>query len=239
MAITTVMFDLDGTLLPMNQDYFIETYFETVVNFVSTERRYDKKELYFAMWAGIKEIMNNNFGARPNDQVFWEQMANRLGERILSDKDCFEKYYATKYQELQRICGFNQHASRTVKMVRQAGANCVLATNPFFPQTAIDARLSWAGVELDDFIHVTTYDKSSFCKPDPDYYREILSVIGAKPEECIMVGNDASDDLAAEQAGIKTFILTDCLINTGKVDLTCVPCGSFIQLQQFLAEQLK
>ena len=53
-----------------------------------------------------------------------------------------------------------------------------------------------------------------------------------------MVGNDTSDDLAAEQAGIKTFILTDCLINTGKVDLTGVSCGSFIQLQQFLAEQL-
>ena len=44
-----------------------------------------------------------------------------------------------------------------------------------------------AGLSTDDFALITTYDNSSYCKPNPKYYVEILEKFGLKPEECLMV----------------------------------------------------
>ena len=69
-----------------------------------------------------------------------------------------------------------------------------------------------------------------------DYYREILEKLSLKPEECLMVGNDVGEDMVTEQLGMKTFLLTDCLINKASVDISQYPNGSFVDLQEFLAK---
>ena len=51
-----------------------------------------------------------------------------------------------------------------------------------------------------------------------------------------MVGNDARDDLAAEQAGIPVFILTDCLINTENRDISGYPQGGFPELLAYIRQ---
>ena len=81
---------------------------------------------------------------------------------------------------------------------------------------------------------MTTYENSSHCKPNPDYYREILDRIGAKPEDCLMVGNDALEDMIAEKVGMQVFLLTDCLINKHNADLSAYPQGGFSQLMEFV-----
>ena len=46
-----------------------------------------------------------------------------------------------------------------------------------------------------------------------------------------MVGNDAGEDmLAAQQAGMSAFLLTDCLINRHNLDISAVPHGGFEEL---------
>ena len=52
-----------------------------------------------------------------------------------------------------------------------------------------------------------------------------------------MVGNDAEEDVAAEQIGMQIFLLTDCLINRTQVDITKYPNGSFDDLKRFLKSQ--
>ena len=74
----------------------------------------------------------------------------------------------------------------------------------------------------------------SNCKPNIDYYRDILKRIGAKPGECIMVGNDVTEDMVAETIGMKVFLLTDCLINKEEKDISVYPRGSFSQLLEFV-----
>ena len=59
-----------------------------------------------------------------------------------------------------------------------------------------------------------------------------------KPEECLMVGNDVSEDMITEQLGIRTFLLTDCLINKGGVDISQYPHGGFAELDAYLKELL-
>ena len=45
-----------------------------------------------------------------------------------------------------------------------------------------------------------------------------------------MVGNDVGEDMVVEALGMQVFLLTDCLINTQKKDITAYPHGSFEQL---------
>ncbi|MFW6306827.1 MAG: HAD family hydrolase, partial [Bacillota bacterium] len=106
----------------------------------------------------------------------------------------------------------------------------VLATNPVFPRRAIEERISWMGIEPDDFSLITTYENMHYCKPALDYYDEIIKKINLNPGECIMVGNDMQEDMVAGELGIKTFLITDYLINRTEEDLDCDWKGSFEDL---------
>ena len=65
----------------------------------------------------------------------------------------------------------------------------------------------------------------SFCKPNPDYYREILVNLGLNAEST--VGNDVNEDMIAQTLGMQVFLLTDCLINKENRDISQYPYGSF------------
>ncbi|MBE6897088.1 MAG: HAD family hydrolase, partial [Ruminococcaceae bacterium] len=95
-------------------------------------------------------------------------------------------------------------------------------------------RLSWAGVSPDSFSYITNYSNSSYCKPNPKYYREILSKLGKTPEECLMIGNDVEDDMIAQSIGMKVFLLTNCLINKKDRDISAYPHGDFEALTEYL-----
>jgi FMN phosphatase YigB (HAD superfamily) len=114
------------------------------------------------------------------------------------------------------------------------GLRLVLATNPIFPAVATHSRVRWAGLTPEDFNHITTYENSRFCKPNPAYYRDILDNLGLKAEECVMVGNDEGEDGAAALLGLPVFLLTDCLIAREGADTTGMPRGGFPQLTAWL-----
>lgn len=80
----------------------------------------------------------------------------------------------------------------------------------------------------------TTYENSRYCKPNLNYYRDILRQLGAPAEECLMVGNDVAEDMVAQQLGMQVFLLTDCLLNTHGADISQYPNGSFDDLRRFL-----
>ena len=117
---------------------------------------------------------------------------------------------------------------------KEKGVRMVLATNPLFPVVATASRIKWAGLQKEDFELVTTYENSRFCKPNPEYYLDILKEIGVSPEECLMVGNDVSEDMVAEKIGMKVFLLTDCLINKEKKDVEVYPNGDFVKLKEYI-----
>ena len=58
MAIKTVLFDLDGTLLPMDQDVFIKDYFGRLARKLAPYG-YEPKKLIEAVWAGTKAMVQN------------------------------------------------------------------------------------------------------------------------------------------------------------------------------------
>ena len=69
-------------------------------------------------------------------------------------------------------------------------------------------------------------------------YREAAARAGVSPEECLMVGNDIEEDMVAcEKAGMRGFLLTDCLINKDGKDISAYPQGSFEQLMDYVKKE--
>lgn len=232
MAIKAVLFDLDATLLPMNQDAFIEMYFKMLAKRMAVYG-YNPKEVVAGIWKGSDAMISND-GKKTNEEVFWQAFAHVVGDRVYKDRFIFDEFYGKEFCETKAICGFNPESADIVRRIKEAGLMVVLATNPLFPEIATRQRAQWAGLELEEFAYYTTYENIGYCKPNPDYYRYIAEKIGLKPEECLMVGNDVSDDMSAAKAGMKVFLHTDCLINKKNEDISQYPHGSFDELEALL-----
>ena len=144
------------------------------------------------------------------------------------------EFYRNEFNQVQEVCGFEPMAAQIVRSLKGRGYRVVLATNPLFPAIATQNRIRWAGLLPEDFEYITTYENSHYCKPNPDYYREILAQLHLQPEECLMVGNDVGEDMITQQLGMKVFLLTDCLINKQNADISQYPNGGFPELADFL-----
>lgn len=233
MAIKTILFDLDGTLLPMDQDVFVKGYFSLLAKKLESHG-YEAKSLIDAVWRGTGAMIQND-GSKTNETVFWDKFASILGEHVLNDKEVLEAFYRNEFTQAKQFVGHNASVSDVVKKLKKKGYKLVLATNPIFPAQATLHRIDWAGLHPHDFVHFTSYENAKYSKPNPQYYQEILDKLGLQAEECLMVGNDVVDDTAAAQLGIKVFLLTDCLINKDNVDISMYPQGGFEDLMAYIA----
>ena len=232
--IKAVLFDLDGTLLPMDQEAFTKGYFKELARSMYPLR--EAEELISSVWAGTKAMIRND-GKQTNETVFWNTYAGIYGEEARADEPRFAEFYGKRFGELSGLCGKDPAAGPLVHDLRAAGYTLAAATNPLFPMTAQHFRLGWAGTDRNDFSWITSYENSSFCKPSAGYYLEVLEKIGARPEEALMVGNDIGEDMEpAAGIGMQVFLITACMINREGKDISGYPQGGFDGLRRFIAE---
>lgn len=231
-----ILFDLDGTLLPMDMDVFMRSYFG-LLGHKMAPHGYDPNMLSKSIWAGTNAMIRNN-GICTNEEAFWNVFTSTFGTNALSDKSLFEDFYANEFQTIRETCGFQPLSNQVISLLKKHNVRRVLATNPVFPAIATESRIRWAGLDPTDFELVTTYENIGYSKPNPEYFREILQRQGLQAEHCLMVGNDLADDLPAAEAGIPVYIITDCLINKAGLDLAAVPHGSFRDFAAMLQAQL-
>ena len=230
MAITTVLFDLDGTLLPMDQDHFVKMYFGLLAKTMAPD---DPEGLIKGVWTGTKAMMTND-GSKTNEAAFWDAYCALLGEDRRDDEPALRSFYENEFEMARTSCGCNPKTAQTVALVKSKGLKAVLATNPIFPRIATESRARWAGLDLKDFELYTTYEDYSHCKPNPLYFQEVIDRLGLTAEECLMVGNDAEEDVAATKLGMEVFLLTDCLINRKGVDIEQYLHGGFDELMAYI-----
>lgn len=230
--ITTILFDLDGTLLPMDQEKFIQDYLGRMAKKLAPYG-YDPDLLVKGIWKGTGAMVKND-GTRTNEEAFWDVFNAVMGRDCRDGEQLFLDYYRNEFQEVRHACGFDARASEAIREIKTLGYRVGLATNPLFPAIATHSRAKWAGLNSDDFEVITTYENSRHCKPNPDYYRDILATLDVNPENCVMVGNDVQEDMVAETLGMKVFLLTDSLINRTGEDISRYPHGSFPELLTFI-----
>ena len=232
MKITTILFDLDGTLLPMDQEQFVKYYLGLLAKNLAPHG-YNPEQLIQGIWKGTGAMVKND-GSISNEDVFWNCFNSFLGKNARLEEPLFRQFYENEFDGAQAACGFNPKAAETISTLKAKGLRVALATNPIFPAIATEKRIRWAGLDVQDFEIYTTYENSRHCKPNPAYYQDVCDALGVDPQECLMVGNDTVEDTAAETLGIRVFLLTDCLINKDDRDISAYPHGTFDDLLDYI-----
>ena len=227
-----ILFDLDGTLLPMDQDVFVKDYLGRMARFLAPHG-YDPQLLVKALWAGTGAMVQND-GSTRNEDTFWRVFNGLVGKDARQDEEVFQRFYETDFQRSRDCCGHNPAAAEAVRDIKAMGYRVALATNPLFPAVATRSRTRRAGLEPQDYELVPTDETSRYSTPNLDYYREILDKLGLEGPDCLMVGNDVGEDMTAEKLGMKVFLLTDCLINRAGEDISAYPSGSFPELLAYI-----
>ncbi|MBQ8201550.1 MAG: HAD family hydrolase [Clostridia bacterium] len=211
MRYQAILFDLDGTLLPMELEGFAKAYFHALA--VELAPFGVAPELLIkAIWGGTEAMVKND-GSRPNVEVFWETFTALTGVARAAVEPVCDSFYSGSFHQARAATRENPLAVDAVRAAREKADKVILATNPLFPMAGQRTRLSWLGLSPEDFDLVTHYSSDRFCKPNPAYYLDICSRMGIDPKACLMIGNDDREDMTAASAvGMDCYLVTDCRI---------------------------
>ena len=230
--IKTLLFDLDGTLLNVDIDYFLEQYIRALAPRLA--HKMPPERFARQLMGSSMALIQNTDPAKTNQQKFIEDFFGKTGLSVEETMPIFDDFYANDFPRLKHHSRTDPNARRVVEAAVKKGYEVVLATNPVFPMSAIRERMRWADVDDFDYRLVTAYEEMHFCKPYPQYYTEILGRIGRRPEECLMVGNDVDEDLSAARLGMKTYLVQDCLLNRNNIAYSAHAEGKLADLAEFV-----
>ena len=117
--VKAVFFDLDGTLLPMDQDKFTGGYFKLLAKKL-LPYGYEKDALIAGIWHGTAAMVKND-GSCSNEEAFWKDFVHSFGEKALEDRPLFEEFYAKDFEQARGFCGYTPKATGVVKLLREKG----------------------------------------------------------------------------------------------------------------------
>ena len=234
MEIRHILFDLDGTLLPMIQEKFVRFYMPLLAKtYISRGVELEPKDFIASVWSGYEAMVKND-GTRTNREAFWAHMEEKLPISLEESEEIALDFYANEFNEAIRATKPSPAADQIVKAAREKGIETYLATNPVFPRCATMNRIRWAGLDAGDFKEITTYEYCRYCKPSLEYFREILEKYGLDPAECLMVGEDVEEDLSIRSLGVRTYLVTDTLEDRKGIPYETDYMGTLSELLEFV-----
>ncbi len=228
----TIFFDLDGTLLSMDLELFISSYMTQITSFFRNQGR-DVNSIVAGMSSGIKAMLVND-GKQTNEDVFWKafsKAANLEREQMLDE---FNTFYGLEFPKLKECVEANQYIVKAIGTLKEKGYTMYVTTNPIFPKMAVYERLRWAGLDHADFVDVTSYENSSYCKPNVEYYKQFMATQNVAVSECLMVGNDSIEDGAIQQLGVELYLIDDFLIHKGEGEPSCKYISNSAKFLEFV-----
>lgn len=228
---SAIFFDLDGTLLPMEMEHFLKEYFSGIARFVY-EHGGDPEAFSDALQLGT-HAMGSHDASVTNEQAFWSEFSRHMdmGERDW-EALCIE-YYNGPFRDIGKSVQRSQNMLDSVEVLSSKGYPLALATMPYFPEIAVEARLDWAGVGIGAFEFATNYSNSHHVKPHIEFYEECLSKMALQPEEVLMVGNNTLEDGVAASIGMDVYLITDHLLNPNGADLDSFAHGTSADFLEF------
>lgn len=229
-----LLFDLDGTLLPMDREEFVRAYLPEIA--ASAKSLGEPKMIAEYILKASYHMAKSADPDRTLEQVFWEAFERLSGITRQSSEAIFSEYYMScAFDRLQTLTPAEALVPEILAAAKHTGLKLILATSPMFPRIAIEKRVVWAGLRPDDFEHITTYEQYHAAKPHRLYFEEILNNTGLAAGECIMIGNDAREDLPAPTAmGMETFLLLDHVIIPEGLEYQCDHKGYYADLLKFI-----
>jgi FMN phosphatase YigB (HAD superfamily) len=201
---TTLLLDLDGTLLDVEMRGFLDAYFPLVAARFGSPGQ--TRRIALALGEAAREMMSARDGARTVDLVFLESFAAAVGSTPEQVRVSFSEFHREEFERMRRLVRPIPGARDFVVRALGLGCELVLATNPVFFLAPILARVRWAGLADVPFALVTGAEVMRWTKPHGGYYRQILTMTGQSAGDCLMVGDDPRMDMAARGAGIATWL---------------------------------
>ena len=203
-----ILFDLDGTLVDDSMDAFLPPYFAALTKKLAGW--VEPARFIAQLQASTRAMVTSNDPTRTLAEVFAADFFPKIGAPRETFTPLIDDFYVSEYPQLRSYVNAAAGARDMVERAARRGHPLVIATMPVFPRTAILQRMEWGHIADFPYALVTDYETMHASKPNPAYYREIAALIGYRPTDCVMVGNEAQNDiLPAKRAGMKTFWVTD------------------------------
>jgi FMN phosphatase YigB (HAD superfamily) len=209
-VITTLLLDLDDTLIGNEMDEFIPTYLSLLSQHSADHVQPDV--FTRTLLSATMKMTQNDDPETTLEQAFAASFYPKLGVSETDLRDTIADFYANRYPELRPLIGLRPQAKKLIELASQQGFEIIVATNPLFPLTAITQRMDWGDISAEDFDYalITSYESFHFCKPSIAYYAEVLGRVGRRTNEAVMVGNDPKNDLEPARAlGLPVFHIAD------------------------------
>lgn len=204
--IQALLLDLDDTLLGNHVETFMKGYFSLLSDYARP--LFDESTFMPHLIQSTQAMIRDTDPAVTNAENFWRSFEGLTGGRRDELEPFFHRFYETQFEQLRPSTVLRPAARALIQAAFDRDLAVVIATNPLFPRSAIEQRLAWAGIPVGeyDYALVTTYENMHAAKPQSAYYREILAVVGCRPQQALMVGDDWKNDIApAASIGINTY----------------------------------
>jgi FMN phosphatase YigB (HAD superfamily) len=232
MKYKVILFDLDDTLLRNDVDQFLSAYFRTLTPHIS--HYFPKEDFYHIFHTATRAVLMAKPSSQTLLQVFIDAFEKNTTTRFSDIAAALEKYYETDFSKISNLTRSVPQGRKAVETAYQKSEALVLATIPIFPERAILERLKWAGIDASLFKLITHIENMHASKPQPEYYAEIAEKMHTKPKDCLMIGNDHTDDLVAKSVGMVTFLVSDYEKNRDSAMFRPDHYGSMKELVAFL-----
>ncbi len=224
----TVLIDLDDTLLQNSMERFLPAYFQRLGAYLSDV--VDPDRMLSALMSGTRAMLADTDATTRLERKFADIFYPDLELDESELQESIHHFYTEIFPELEPLTSVKEGAREFIEHLFANDYEVVIATNPLFPGIAIEARLQWARIPVDEFEYsiVTSYEDFHFTKPDPAYLTEILGLLGRPLADAVMIGNDVAADLyPAHQLGLPVFHLHDQPVEN-------YPGGDFEAAQEWL-----
>lgn len=202
---TTLLLDLDGTLLDVDMREFLDAFFPLAAARFGGPG--ETRRIAAALADAARAMMLAVDGARTVDRLFLERFAPAVARTPDAVRESFAAFYREEFERMNVLVHPVPGARPLVERALALGCELVLATNPVFFLDPIRARVRWAGLEDVPFALVTAAERMRWTKPHAGYFSQILAITGRAPADCLMVGDDPRMDMAAKQVGIATWLV--------------------------------
>ena len=206
----TLLVDLDDTLLSNDMASFLPAYLQALGGHL--EDFAPSEKLIPALINATREMVADKRPDLKLKEVFDTTFFPALEKTSDDFQAAIASFYEDVFPTLQETTQPRPQAVALIEQAFQRGYDVVIATSPLFPLTAIQQRLSWAGLPVEEFSFrlVPSYETFHFSKPNPAYYAEILARLGWPEGPALMVGNDLYNDIdPARRLGMPAYWVTD------------------------------
>lgn len=177
-SISTVLFDLDGTLIDTNE-LIISSYLHTLDKYFPNH--FKREDVLPFMGPSLHEVFDKLNPEKTEEMILAYRTFNKANHDLLVKE--FEGVYDT------------------VKLLKEKGYKLGVVTTKKLDVAQMGLKLA----KLESFFEVViAIDHVEKIKPDPEPILKALALLDAKPEEALMIGDNYHDILGGQNAGTKT-----------------------------------